>query len=366
MAMLSVNAVPSYAWPFSSVKSSCTVPAGLYKAEQLGAGFDALNIAVNSLGEVQGSYRLSTDAHVHQSPVLYEAWLDSKTSNISCHGNTIDISTSDSGHSLDLSLVWNRSLSNLQVSGSYVGDPTWTRWSIKNGVFIASTAALIYTGWYVYKYQSHFKNFYSGLMYADEADQFLAWADGIFGSRMAGTGAEVWLDVLKKYLFKEHLYDFTLPLAVGLNGMSISPFISNYSTYPLNAIGLPSSSGQLGEVCKIPTGIYFGEVIDPSQGSITLTIHVSEPENKLQTGKVVASLGDTQTFDISPSEFNCQGNELILKWDKSYPASKGGMTAFYDEERGLMMGTGFFSTSGRIWYSTPIPLPVVQFIRNDQ
>ncbi len=382
--VLSVNAVPSYAWPFGSEKLTCTIPPGLYKARQLGAGFDALDIAVNSLGEVQGSYRLSTDANVHQSPVLYEVWLDSKTSNISCHGNTIDISTSDSAHSLDLSLVWNRSLLELQVSGSYVGDPSWARWTVKNGVWLASSAALIFTLYYLYNHQSDvdlFANLWSGNLSREQA--VAATAEWVLEPSSAGgvwsrlrpvlAGGRDWLNganwkqaMTEHYFRVMHLYDFTLPAVGGMTGALTGFFISNRSTYPLGGSGRLSLSGYKEEACVIPSGVYFGEVIDPSHGSITVSIPVSESGDTLQPGRITASLGDTNTYNISPSEYVCQGNELIVKWDKSNPASKGGMSAFYDEEKRVLMGTGFFSKSDWIRYSTPIPLPVVQFIRIDQ
>lgn len=363
VVMLSVNTAPSYAWSFSSAELPCTVPAGLYKARQLGAGFDALDIAVSSSGEVQGCYRLSTGTNVHQSPTLYEAWLDSKSSYITCQGNTIDISTSDSGHTLDLSLVWNRSLMELQVAGSYVGGPSWTRWGIKHGLELTTVVALIYSSVYVYRHQDDFRLAFEVLRGVHHVNQ--NWT-GIIGATLAGwanQGAEF---LMRSYFLDTHLYDFTLPAIGGLTGMVTTPFISNYSTYPLNGSGRQSSAGQKEETCTIPQGVYFGEVIDPSQGSFTITIPVSESESKDQSGRVSASSGETTTYDIEPSKFVCQGNEIILKWDKSLPASKGAMSAFYDEERGLLMGTGHFARSGWVSYSNPIPLPSVQFIREKQ
>ena len=364
VGILGCGTVAQAGWFFS--EPTCDVPAGLYSVQQLGAGYDSLNVAVSSSGQVWASYRLLAGKNSHDYPAAYETWIDKDSASIQCHGDTIDLSVSDSYHNLTLSLVWNSALSRLDATGSYTGDASWARWGVKKGMKMATLAAVIYSAVYLYKHQADVHDFAGSLRMAQMGEQHL-WGQGtfinrmagLFGANTAGYGYRRFWQALNNYLLYQHFYDFTLPAVGAVAGLFTTPLISNSSTYPLRGLGGAVATGDEDKNCQIPKGIYSGELRDPSQGNLEVTIPVGLGK-KAPLPKVLVSSGNSNsTYDIKPSTLTCRGNQLVLEWNSSSPSSKGHVTAFYSDEKGII-GTGVFMTSGLWSYGYPILMPVIE------
>ncbi|WP_281645644.1 hypothetical protein [Parendozoicomonas sp. Alg238-R29] len=364
---LGFGAAVSQAGWFSS-ETPCSVPAGLYNVQQLGAGYDSLNFTVTSSGDVRGTYRLLAGMDAHHYPASYEVWLDSNSSNIQCYGDTIELSAGDSYHSLTLALVWNRALSKLDATGSYTGDASWARWGVKNGLTVATITALIYTGVYLYRHQTDVKFFAQTLEVVRLGEKKILGSgtaihtgvNWLTGFDTAGVGYWVWWWALKKYLLEMHLYDFSFPAAGALTGMLTTPLIGNTSTYPLRGMGGQVIAGGKGGHCTIPAGLYQGTIHDPAQGALEITVPIGLNNSETPPKALVSSASHVSSYNITPSTLTCRGNQLILEWSSSSSSSsKGYLAVFYSKEKGVI-GTGFLASSGLWRYGKPILMPAVQ------
>ncbi len=380
IVLLSVGAAHSQAWPFDSNPTPpCTMPAGLYRAEQLGAGYDVLNFSVTSSGDIRGSYRLSAELNGQHSLILAETSFDSNSSTIQCHGDTIKIKTWITTGYLHLILAWDRALSKLHVTGSYTGHPSWTRWSIKYGLEAISIVGLVYSFVYVYRHWADFQGIYSRLLKPKEMNlmqQAASRARAMISQ--LGQNSFKWIKQSKsvlwikgrlpceigEYLLDSHLHDLTLPVMGTLGAMTSASFIDDYTTYPLNGMGSQIIAGKREHKCSIPAGVYHAPWFSPRY-NCPLAITVPIGLNKTDFApEILVSSNSPTTYKITPSKLICHGNEIILEWESSSPASKGYITAFYDEEKGFI-GAGVFVKSGWLSYEQPTLIPLLNFIKKD-
>ncbi|MTI15508.1 hypothetical protein [Sansalvadorimonas verongulae] len=320
----------SYAEP-ARFDLPCTIPSGLYSIHHLGAGHDTLHLAITTQGDVRGAYRVLESSSGAHYPAIYEVWLDNRSARISCHGDSLEISSGALGRSVSLALVWNRELSKLYATGTYTGRLEFKK-ALFRGVHIGATLLTLgYSALYV----------------------MASWDDFAYRYR----------NRVGLYLLNEALFRLTIPALAGGVGMATLPFMKFSSSYSLYGFGVKDVAASKKRVCEIPPGYYHGSLNIPDKGIVEVTIPVGVDRYKDPPKVVVTADSFVETYTLAPSVYSCQGNELIVEWDSSLPDSKGYIATYYQEGKGLT-GIGYFS--GSVWLSRlhGVMLPMINLLKD--
>ncbi len=314
--------------------NNCQVPTGLYQVKQL-ADHDTLSLAVTSDGTIRGLYRLSDAKQSH----LVDIHLDS-SAQIKCHENNITIKADNRGYAIDLQLSWDSALARLYVTGNRTGKATWTRYGMRIAVICGAFCGASWVALLTFA------------VIESENTPFTVCLHTLLNN-VVDDPREYWATA--KAFFFENKYIYTLPLIATVTGATATYFISGDTTCPATGTGELSITAKKDNVCTIPKGLYQGQAFDPAGNSFMITIPITHNSESSLSPKVLAPSKSAATYDIIPSVQSCLGNEIILEWNISSPAtSKGYLVAFYDEEQGLI-GTSAFTTTPSGWLRDSSP-----------
>ena len=195
----------------------CTIPSGLYNIHHLGAGFDTLTLSVTGYGDVHGSYRIQAESQDSRYPPLYEVWFDHRTARITCHGDTVDISTYLDVPTIKVAIAWNRELSRLDAVGAFYDTVHWQRFAIHMAQLLVIPAACVT--------MAAFMENHKRVLNALSGEQRFS------------------------YFLNQGFWGFTVP-AIGalLSGASV-PFMRFRTKYPLTASGAKVIGAQKNTTC---------------------------------------------------------------------------------------------------------------------